>query len=108
MEIIPFTWDDANVQIESLGEQLTRGKSASSYGIASFPAGKRHPEEGYSVHEGTEISFILEGEFDVETADGIVTVAKDNLVVIPPREPHATVARRPGRVAYFLINELQE
>lgn len=108
MEIIPITWDDANVQIDLLGEHLTRGRTASSYGIASFPAGKRHPEEGYSAHEGTEVSFILEGEFDVETADGVVTVAKDHLVVIPAGKPHATVARRPGRVAYFIITEFQE
>ncbi|MGQ3081020.1 MAG: cupin domain-containing protein [Allorhizobium sp.] len=108
MKIIPYAWDDAGVQIEGLGEHLTQGSTASSFGIASFPAGQRHPQEGHSIHEGTEISFILDGEFDVETPDGVVTVAKDHLVVIPAGEPHATVARQSGRVAFFLINEIQE
>lgn len=108
MEVIPFSWDDANVQIETLGVHLADGRTTSSFGIASFPAGRRHPEDGHSIHEGTEISFILDGEFDVETADGVVTVAKDHLIVIPAGKPHATVARQSGRVAFFLINEIQE
>jgi len=108
VKIIPFTWDDANVQIEALGEHLAGGGTASSFGIASFPAGRRHPAHGHSIHEGTEISFILGGEFDVETADGVAAVAKDHVVVIPAGEPHATTARQAGRVAYFLINEIQE
>lgn len=108
MEIIPLKWDDVNVQIEALGEHLTGGKASASYGMASFPAGIRHPAEGFSAHEGTEISFILDGEFDVETPEGTVTVAKNSLVVIPAGEPHATRATAPGRVAYFLITEIQE
>ena len=108
MEIIPLKWDDVNVQIESLGEQFTHGKTSTTYGMASFPVGIRHPQEGYSAHEGIEVSFILDGEFDVETPDGVVSVSKDSLVVIPAGEPHATLARAPGRVAYFLINEIQE
>lgn len=108
MKIIPFSWDDTNVQIEALGEHFADGRTMSSFGIASFPAGRRHPEEGQSIHEGTEVSFILDAEFDVETADCVVTVGKDHLVVIPAGEPHATLARQSGRVAYFLINEIQE
>lgn len=108
MEIIPIKWDDANVQIEELGRRYSPGKSETSYGMASFPVGVRHPQQGYSAHEGVEISFILDGVFEVETPDGTVSVAKDNLVVIPAGEPHATRATAPGRVAYFLINDIQE
>lgn len=108
MEIIPLKWDDVNVQIETLGEQLTKGKTTTTYGMASFPVGIRHPQEGFSAHEGIEVSFILDGEFDVETPDGIASVSKDSLVVIPAGEPHATRATARGRVAYFLINEIQE
>ena len=108
MEIIPLKWDDINVQIESLGERMSRGKTKTVFGMASFPAGVRHPAEGYSAHEGTEVSFIIEGEFDVETPDGKVAVSRDSLVVIPAGEPHATFSRLPGRVIYFLMNEIQE
>lgn len=108
MEIIPLKWDDTTVRIENLGEQLTEGKTKTTYGVASFPAGIRHPESGFSAHEGSEVSFILEGEFDIETPDGVLSVTKDNLVVIPPGEPHATRATLPGRVVYFLIGEIQE
>lgn len=108
MEIIPLKWDDANVQIEELGRRYSPGKTAAIYGMASFPAGIRHPQQGYSTHEGVEISFILDGAFEVETPDGTLSVAKDHLVVIPAGEPHATRATVPGRVAYFLINDIQE
>jgi mannose-6-phosphate isomerase-like protein (cupin superfamily) len=108
VEIIPLKWDDLNVKIENLGAQLTEGKTSTTYGIASFPAGVRHPQEGYSAHEGIEVSFILEGEFEVETPLGVVSVSRDSLVVIPAGEPHATRATASGRVAYFLINEIQE
>ncbi|MDR7058752.1 MULTISPECIES: cupin domain-containing protein [unclassified Sphingopyxis] len=108
MEIIPLNWDDANVRIEELGQRHSSGKSTALYGMASFPAGIRHPEQGYSAHEGVEISFILDGVFEVETPDGIISVAKDHLVVIPAGEPHATRATASGRVAYFLINDIQE
>ena len=97
MEIIPLKWDDVSVRIESLGEQLTKGRTTTTYGIASFPVGVRHPEAGFSAHEGIEVSFILEGAFDVETPDGTVAVSKDSLVVIPVGEPHATRASAPGR-----------
>lgn len=108
MQITPLKWDDANVQIENLGEQLTHGRTTTTYGMASFPIGVRHPEEGFSTHEGTEISFIIDGEFIVETPEGNSTVTKDSLVVIPAGEPHATLTTKAGRVAYFLINEVQE
>jgi mannose-6-phosphate isomerase-like protein (cupin superfamily) len=108
MQILPINWDDLNVQIEGLGEQLTKGPTSTTYGIASFPAGIRHPEAGFSTHEGIEISFILSGEFDVETPGGTVTMSENSLVVIPAGEPHATRATKAGRVAYFLINEIQE
>ena len=108
MKIIPIQWDDVNVQIATLGESLSGGPTSTSYGIASFPPGLRHPTEGYSAHDGTEISFILDGDFDVETPDGTTTVGKDHLVVIPAGEPHATVAKTIGRVAFFLISEVQE
>tara|TARA_A100001391_G_scaffold137333_1_gene95922 strand:- start:312 stop:638 length:327 start_codon:yes stop_codon:yes gene_type:complete len=108
MKILPITWDDVSVQIETLGVSQSDGPTSTSYGIASFPPGVRHPAEGFSAHEGTEISFILDGEFDVETPDGTVTVGKDHLVVIPAGEPHATIAKAHGRVAFFLISEVQE
>lgn len=108
MQILPFKWDDINVQIENLGEQFANGPTSTTFGIASFPAGVRHPQEGFSAHDGIEISFILSGEFDVETPDGTVNISEDSLVVIPAGEPHATRATAAGRVAYFLINEIQE
>jgi len=108
MQIIPMRWADAGVQIENLGERSWQRPTATTYGMASFPEGVRHPAEGYSIHAGTEISFILDGEFDVETPDGVTRVTRDHLVVIPAGQPHATLTRAAGRVAYFLVTEEQE
>jgi mannose-6-phosphate isomerase-like protein (cupin superfamily) len=108
MQIIPMTWDDAVVQIETLGEKVSSGRTTTSYGMAAFPAGVRHPAEGFSAHAGTEISFILDGDFDVETPEGTVRIGPDSLVVIPAGEPHATLALSAGRVVYFLVAEEQE
>lgn len=108
MNILPITWDKAALQIENLGEESFGAPVSSTYGIASFPAGVRQPAEGYAAHDGMEISFILEGEFEVETPTGTVVVGKDSLVTIPAGEPHATKTITPGRVVYFLITENKE
>jgi mannose-6-phosphate isomerase-like protein (cupin superfamily) len=108
VQIIPMQWDDAVVQIENLGETVSSGRVTTTYGMAAFPVGVRHPAEGYSAHAGTEISFILDGEFDVETPEGTTRVGRDSLVVIPAGEPHATLTLSAGRVAYFLVAEEQE
>src|SRR3546814_3053583 len=88
MRIIPMQWDDAVVQIENLGEKIASGRVTTTYGMAAFPVGVRHPAEGFSAHAATEISFILDGEFDVETPEGVLHVGRDSLVVIPAGEPH--------------------
>lgn len=108
MQIIPMQWDDAVVQIENLGEKITSGRTTNSFGMAAFPAGVRHPVEGFSAHAGTEISFILDGEFDVETPEGTTRVGRDSLVIIPAGDPHATLTLSAGRVVYFLVAEEQE
>lgn len=108
MQIFPITWDVLNAQIESVVEQITEGPTSTTYGIASFPAGIRHPQEGFSVQEGVEILFILSGEFGVETPVGTVSISENSFVTFPPGEPHATRAAENGRVAYVLINEIQE
>lgn len=108
MQIIPMQWDDAVVQVENLGEKITSGRTTSTYGMAAFPAGVRHPVEGFSAHAATEISFILEGSFEVETPGGTTRVERDSLVVIPAGEPHATLTLSAGRVVYFLVAEDQE
>ena len=108
MQIRPFTWDEAALQIESLGEQAFGCPVSTSFGIANFPAGVRQPPEGFAAHDGMEISFILEGEFEVETPAGMTVVGKNSLVTIPAGEPHATMTITPGRVVYFLITENKE
>lgn len=108
MQILPFTWDEAVLQIENLGEETFGSPVSTAFGIASFPADVRQPAEGFVAHDGMEVSFILEGEFLVETPSGVVTVTKDSLVTIPAGEPHATKTITPGRVVYFLITENKE
>ena len=108
MQIHPFTWDEAQLQIENLGEQAFGSPVTTTFGMASFPAGVRQPAEGFVSHDGMEVSFILDGEFEVETPRGTVTVNKDSLVTIPAGEPHATKTITPGRVVYFLITENKE
>src|SRR3546814_19721863 len=75
--------------------------------MAAFPVGVRHPAEGFSAHAATELSFILDGEFDVETPEGVLHVGRDSLVVIPAGEPNATLTLPAGRVVEFLAAEQQ-
>lgn len=108
MQVIPLRWDDVGPQIDTLGEQTASGPVTVTYGIASFPTDVRHPEAGFSVHAGTEISFILDGVFDIETPDGTVRVTRDNLLVVPAGEPHSTTVIAAGRIAYFLLADVQK
>ncbi len=103
MQITPLKWDDAALQIESLGELTVGSGGQSSFGMASFPVGIRQPAEGFVSHEQTEVSFILDGEFHIETPTGTTVVPPNSLVVIPAGEQHASVAVKHGRVVYFLI-----
>lgn len=108
MEVIPLSWDRARIQIDTLGTRASQLPAAASFDIAAFPEGVRHPAEGFSVHEGTEISFILDSEFEVETRDCTSIVPGNSLVIIPVGEPHVTRANKAGRVADFPFTEVQE
>lgn len=108
MQVIPLEWSRSASAINELGRCSESKAVIISYGAASFAEGARHPEEGFSTHDGIEVSFILEGEFEIETPAGTVSVAADSLVIIPAGEAHATRTIAYGRVAYVLLTEKSE
>lgn len=108
MQVLPMHWADALLQVETLGRAATAGPANIAFGIATLPQGTRHPAEDYTAHAGTEISFVLSGEFDIETPDGVTRVSHDHVIVLPAGSPHATRVRQAGRVAYFLVTEEQD
>lgn len=73
-------------------------------GNAMFPKGVRHPAEGLKPHKEREISYIIEGAFDVHLEEGTQRVEAGDLVVIEPGEAHATTALADSRVIYILQN----
>jgi quercetin dioxygenase-like cupin family protein len=108
MRIEPIEWQTGMVDIRALASFEAAGETVIQAGIASFPKGVRHPATGLSAHKGTEVSLIIDGSFEVETADGISRVDGNNLVVIPAGEGHATTALADSRVFYILFGPRAE
>lgn len=103
MDIQRIDWQDGELDVRTLVSLVGKDAAVLQVGIATFPPGIRSPAEGLTAHEHTEVSVILEGEFQVELADGPRSVRKDDLVVIPAGEGHASTALTNARVFYILF-----
>jgi len=58
-------------------------------GVFVFRPGQRTPEEGFSAHDGTEISIVLSGEVQLVLKDGQEHhVRAGDIVMIPKGIPH--------------------
>lgn len=77
-------------------------------GFAGFPLGLRHPPEEMAAHDQDEISIIIEGQFDVETAAGKVGCKKGDVIHIPAGEAHASSSSTGGKVFYVLYGPKQK
>ncbi|MGQ9477454.1 MAG: cupin domain-containing protein [Candidatus Bipolaricaulia bacterium] len=57
-------------------------------GICTFKPGQRLPQEGFTSHEGAELSLMLSGELVVGTEEGERVVKSGELVLIEPGTRH--------------------
>lgn len=73
--------------------------------VSSFAAGLRVPEDGFSVHDVTEISLILSGSFDLESGGEIARLSEGDLVMVPPGEPHFFHVRADTRIFTLTIGD---
>lgn len=58
-------------------------------GVFAFRPGQRVPKEGFTSHQGTEVSFVLSGEILLGLVDNPERQIKTGeLVIIPKETPH--------------------
>lgn len=105
MKIIPFEWKDGETAIDYLHQHLSGADTKVDLGVVTFPADQRYPAEGFSAHEGTEISIILDGSFDLLGPDSSVEIAKGCMLILPPGREHAVQTKAPVKLMFALIEE---
>lgn len=98
-------WDDSTGSPVTLFEQHDPAAQAGSYVIRP---GERVPEEGWTSHEGAELSVVLSGEVRVVTPDSEVTVSDGTFSVIPAETDHYSVndGDEPVRLVYTVLGGL--
>lgn len=98
-------WDDSTGSPLTLFESTNPESEAGSYVIQP---GERVPEEGWTSHEGDELSVILEGEVTLVTPDGEYTVSAGTFSVIPAGVKHYSVNEtdEPTKLVYTAVGGL--
>ena len=106
MKVYKMPVSDGTVSIENLVELFGGSTANLRIGSATFPAGTRHPETGYSVHDHHEVSLILSGEIGLDTPDGSFRAfAPGDLVHIEPGEEHAPRPIIDSQVLFILFGD---
>ena len=101
----PLTYPDHQAMLKELIAIAVTPDVDFTLGTANFPAGARIPEEGFSAHEGFEVSLMIEGELDV-FADGVTTRLKaGDLVNLSPGEKHHSTALTDVKLVYALVGK---
>lgn len=62
-------------------------------GIVTFKPGQRVPQEGFTSHEGAELSLLLSGELVIGTEDGERVAKSGELILIERGALHYTENR---------------
>ena len=98
-------WED------SIGSPLTLFESdnpESEAGSYVIQPGERVPKEGWTSHDGDELSVILEGEVILATRDAEYTVSAGTLSVIPSGVEHYSRndSDSPTKLVYAAIGGL--
>lgn len=98
-------WEDSTGSPLTLFEASNPETEAGSYVIQS---GERAPEEGWTSHEGDELSVILEGEVTLVTRNAEYTVSAGTLSVIPAGVEHYSINETdsPTKLVYTAIGGL--
>lgn len=100
-----------DVWADSTGSPLTLFETddpESETGAYVIQPGERVPEEGWTSHEGDELSVLLSGEIELVTPDGEYTVEAGTLSVIPAGVDHYSVNEtdEPVKLVYTVLGGL--
>lgn len=84
------------------------GDPKSEAGTFVIQPGERVPEEGWTSHEGDELSIILDGEVTLVTRTDEYTVSEGTFCVIPSGVDHYSVNEtdEPTKLVYTAIGGL--
>lgn len=98
-------WDESTGEPLTLFEQDEPPAQAGSYVIQP---GERVPEDGWTSHDGPELSVILSGRVRLVTPDETITVREGTFSVIPAGVEHYSVNEtdEPVRLVYAVVGEL--
>lgn len=98
-------WEDSTGSPLTLFEASAPDAEAGSYVIQP---GERVPEDGWTSHEGDELSVLLEGEVTLVTRDAEHTVSAGTLSVIPAGVEHYSINETdsPTKLVYTAIGGL--
>ncbi|PHQ37874.1 cupin [Halorubrum persicum] len=95
-------WENSAGSPLTLFEASDPEAETGSYVIQS---GERVPEEGWTSHDGDELSVILEGDVTLVTRDTEYTVSEETLSVIPADVEHYSINETdsPTKLVYTVI-----
>lgn len=98
-------WNESTGEPLTLFETNTPQSQTGSYVIQS---GERVPPEGWTSHEGDELSVILEGEIELVTPEEEYVVNAGTLSVIPAGVKHYSVNATddPVKLVYTVLGGL--
>lgn len=105
MEVFKLQYPNAPEQVLSLLELPPEQRAILKMGTVQLSKGEWVPPEGYSKHAQHEISFILQGEIEVESAAAHVSMGAGDVIVIPAGEEHRSRARADTRLVWFWFGE---
>lgn len=103
MQIFNLQHIKANgVSVETLLELVPIESGDISFGVATFSGGLRHPEQGMTMHDQHEISYIIEGRMKLHGEQGITDIEAGQVIYLKANEKHATTAIEDGKVFWVL------
>lgn len=103
--VLDELWEDSDdAPLELFGSQ-DPDVTAGTYVIRP---GERVPEEGFTSHDGHELSVIMAGQLTVGTSDGEAILEPGTLVIIPSNVAHYSENRgnSPVKLVYTVLDEL--
>lgn len=103
MEVLRAKWGVKGFDLQTLVQIGSQGEASLQTGTVFLGAGRRQPASGSSMHEQHEISLILEGEIELQTAAGVRRVGVGEVVHLAPREAHVATALTDSRIYFALF-----
>jgi mannose-6-phosphate isomerase-like protein (cupin superfamily) len=74
-------------------------------GTVQLSAGEWVPREGYSKHVQHELSLILQGAIEVESAAEHVSIGAGDVILIPAGQEHRSRATADTQLVWFWFGE---